>query len=82
MSSSGDFAAEGNAKKEMAQHDQMVRVIDTNFPSATCVPDGITKWIASPAIGKREAGAPCAEEVYNRGNSLGDGPFPQSPTVS
>ena len=48
----GDYAAEGNPKKEMARKMiSMGRVIDTSFRAATvCFRTGITKWIASRAI--------------------------------
>jgi len=81
----GDFAAEGNPKKDMARKMiSMVRVIDTSFPSANGVfPDGyheVDCLTCHRGSVKPETVAP--KKYYNRGNSLGDGPFPQRPTVS
>ena len=81
----GDFAAEGNAKKEMARKMiSMVRVIDTSFPSGNGVfPDGyheVDCLTCHRGSVKPETVAP--KKYYNRGNSLGDGPFPQRPGIS
>ena len=81
----GDFAAEGNPKKEMARRMiSMVRVIDTSFPSGNGVfPDGyheVDCLTCHRGSVKPETVAP--RKYYNRGNSLGDGPFPQTPGIS
>src|SRR4029453_2224374 len=81
----GDFAADGNPKKEMARKMiGMVRVIDTSFSSANGVfPDGyheVDCLTCHRGSVKPETVAP--KKYYNRANSLGDGPFPQRPTIS
>ena len=81
----GDLAADGNPKKEMArQMIRMVRVIDTSFPSTQGVfPDGyheVDCLTCHRGNVKPETVAP--KKFYNRGNALGDGPFPQRATVS
>jgi hypothetical protein len=81
----GDFAADGNDKKEMARRMiSMVRIIDTSFPSANGVfPDGyheVDCLTCHRGSVKPETVAP--KKFYNRGNSLGDGPFPERPGVS
>ncbi len=81
----GDFAADGNPKKDMARKMiSMVRLIDTSFPSSTGVfPDGyheVDCITCHRGSTKPETKAPT--KFYNRGNSLGDGPFEQRPAVS
>jgi hypothetical protein len=81
----GDFAAESNPKKETARRMiGMVRVIDTSFPSSNGVfPDGyheVDCLTCHRGAVKPETVAP--RKFYNRGNSLGDGPFPQRPGIS
>ena len=80
----GDFADEGNAKEMARNMIKMVRVIDTSFPSANGVfPDGyheVDCLTCHRGSVKPETVAP--KKYYNRGNSLGDGPFPPIPTVS
>src|SRR5712691_6525091 len=81
----GDFAADTNPKKEMARKMiAMVRLIDTSFPSSAGVfpvgyheVDCITCHRGSV---KPETVAP--KKFYNRGNALGDGPFPERPGIS
>jgi len=81
----GDYAAEGNPKKDMARKMiSMGRVIDTSFPSGNGVfPDGyheVDCLTCHRGNVKPETVAP--KKYYNRGNSLGDGPFPQRPAIS
>ena len=81
----GDFAADTNPKKEMARKMiSMVRVIDTSFPSGNGVfPDGyheVDCLTCHRGSVKPETVAP--KKYYNRGNSLGDGPFPERPGIS
>src|SRR5207245_718362 len=81
----GDFAADGNPKKEMARKMiAMVRLIDTSFPSSAGVfPDGYHEVDCSTCHRgsvKPETVAP--RKFYNRGNSLGDPPPAQRPGVS
>src|SRR5262245_21797764 len=81
----GDFAADGNPKKEMARRMiGMVRIIDTSFPSSNGVfPDGyheVDCLTCHRGSVKPETVAPT--KFYNRGNALGDGPFPERPGVS
>jgi hypothetical protein len=80
-----DFAADGNPKKEIARKMiAMVRVIDTSFPSGNGVfPDGyheVDCITCHRGSVKPETVAPV--KYYNRANSLGDGPFPETPGVS
>jgi hypothetical protein len=62
----------------------MVRVIDTSFPSSTGVfPDGyheVDCLTCHRGSVKPETVAP--KKYYNRANSLGDGPFPRRPGIS
>jgi hypothetical protein len=62
----------------------MVRDIDTRFPSANGVfPDGyheVDCLTCHRGSVKPETVAP--KKYYNRANSLGDGPFPQRPAIS
>jgi hypothetical protein len=81
----GDFAADGNPKKEMARKMiAMVRLIDTTFPSSAGVfPDGyheVDCITCHRGSTKPETKAP--RKFYNRGNALGDGPFEQRAAVS
>ena len=81
----GDFAADDNPKKEMARKMiGMGRVIDTSFPSGNGVfPDGyheVDCLTCHRGSVKPETVAP--RKFYNRGNSLGDGPFPERPGIS
>jgi hypothetical protein len=81
----GDFAAEGNPKKDVARRMiSMVRVIDTSFSSAQGVfPNGyheVDCLTCHRGSVKPETVAP--QKYYNRANSLGDGPFPQRPTIN
>jgi hypothetical protein len=81
----GDLAADGNPKKEMARRMiGMVRIIDTSFPSSNGVfPDGyheVDCLTCHRGSVKPETVAP--KKYYNRANSLGDGPFAQTPAVS
>jgi Photosynthetic reaction centre cytochrome C subunit len=81
----GDFAADGNPKKEMARKMiGMVRLIDTSFPSSAGVfPDGyheVDCMTCHRGTVKPETVAP--RKFYNRGNSLGDPPPEQRPGVS
>jgi hypothetical protein len=81
----GDFAADGNPKKEMARKMiAMVRLIDTSFPSSAGVfPDGyheVDCITCHRGSVKPETKAP--RKFYNRGNSLGDPPPEQRPGVS
>ena len=81
----GDMAADGNPKKETARKMiSMVRVIDTSFPSSTGVfPAGyheVDCLTCHRGNVKPETVAP--KKFYNRGNALGDGPFPERPGIS
>ena len=81
----GDFAAEGHPKKDMARKMiSMVRMIDTSFPSTQGVfPVGyheVDCLTCHRGKVKPETAAP--QKYYNRANSLGDGPFPQRPTIN
>src|SRR5437867_472905 len=81
----GDFAADTNPKKEIARNMiSMVRLIDTSFPSSAGVfPDGYHEVDCSTCHRgsvKPETMAP--RKFYNRGNSLGNPPPPQTPGVS
>jgi hypothetical protein len=81
----GDFAADGNPKKETARKMiGMVRVIDTSFSSASGVfPDGyheVDCLTCHRGSTKPETVAP--KKYYNRANSLGDGPFPPRQAIS
>lgn len=81
----GDMAADGNPKKETARKMiGMVRLIDTSFPSSNGVfPAGyheVDCLTCHRGSVKPETVAP--KKFYNRGNALGDGPFPERPGVS
>jgi photosynthetic reaction center cytochrome c subunit len=81
----GDFAADGNPKKEMARKMiAMVRLIDTSFPSSAGVfPDGYHEVDCTTCHRgnvKPETKAP--RKFYNRANSLGETPPDQRPGVS
>ena len=81
----GDFAAEDHPKKDMARKMiSMVRMIDTSFPSAQGVfPDGYHEVDCLTCHrGKVKPEMVAPRKYYNRANSLGDGPFPQRPTIN
>ena len=81
----GDLAADDNPKKEMARRMiNMVRVIDTSFPSGNGVfPDGYHEVDCLTCHrGSVKPETVASRKYYNRANSLGDGPFPERPGVS
>jgi hypothetical protein len=81
----GDFAAEGHPKKDMARKMiSMVRMIDTSFPSTQGVfPAGYHEVDCLTCHrGKVKPETMAPQKYYNRANSLGDGPFPQRPTIN
>lgn len=81
----GDFAADGNPKKETARKMiAMARLIDTSFPSSAGVfPEGyheVDCITCHRGSVKPETKAP--SKFYNRGNSLGQTQFDERPGVS
>ncbi len=81
----GDFAAEGQPKKDMARKMiSMGRIIATSFPSSAGVfPDGYHEVDCLTCHrGKVKPETVAPQKYYNRANSLGDGPFPENPGVS
>jgi hypothetical protein len=81
----GDFAAEGNPRKETARKMiRMARVIDTSFPSGAGVfPEGYHEVDCLTCHrGSVKPETVAAQKYYNRANSLGEAPFPQTPAVS